>query len=161
MLRKVCWMLVVIFCVVLVSTPASTQEMQWEKHMATAAKAFQQGRYADAKKSLQAALKEGERLGPQDPHVALSLNNLALLYHVQGKYAEAMPLYERALVISKKALGPEHKQVAILLENCAYLLREMNREVEAAEMEARAKAIRAKHTKETQRSEMEYPKQSL
>ncbi len=93
--------------------------------------------------------------------MAQSLNNLAVLYHAQGKYSEAEPLYERPLVISEKALGPEHPQVALLLENCAYLLKEMNREAEAAEMEARAKEIRAKHTKETQRSEMEYPKESI
>ena len=77
--------------------------------------------------------------------MAISLNNLALLYRSQAKYAEAEPLYKRSLAIWEKALGPEHPNVATPLENYAFLLRKTNREAEAAKMEARAKAIRAKH----------------
>ena len=36
------------------------------------------------------------------------LNNLAELYRSQGRYAEAEPLYKRALAIEEKARGPEH-----------------------------------------------------
>ena len=77
--------------------------------------------------------------------MATSLNNLAKLYQVQGKYAEAEPLYKRSLAIREKALGPEHLDVATSLENCAMLLRMTNREDEAVKMEARAKAIWASH----------------
>jgi tetratricopeptide (TPR) repeat protein len=48
-------------------------------------------------------------LGPEHPNVATSLNNLAALYKAQGRYAEAEPLYRRALEIWEKALGPEHR----------------------------------------------------
>ena len=41
-------------------------------------------------------------LGPDHPDVAASLNNLAELYRAQGKYADAEPLYQRALVIRAK-----------------------------------------------------------
>ena len=51
-------------------------------------------------------------LGPEHPDTALSLNNLAELYHTQGKYAEAEPLSKRALVIYEQALGPEHPDTA-------------------------------------------------
>ena len=68
-----------------------------------------------------------------------------MLYHAQGKYAEAEPLYRRALAIREKALGPEHPDVAKTLENYAELLRKANRKAEAAEMRERAQAIRAKH----------------
>ena len=83
-------------------------------------------------------------LGPEHPRVAASLNNLALLYDAQGKYAEAEPLYKRSLAIWEKALGPEHPDVAQGLENYAALLRKTGRSAEASKMEARAKAIRAK-----------------
>jgi CHAT domain-containing protein len=53
--------------------------------------------------------------------VANSLNNLASLYYNQGKYAEAEPLYQRALRIREKALGLEHPDVAISLNNLAAL----------------------------------------
>ena len=70
---------------------------------------------------------------------------MALLYDAQDNYAEAEPLYRRALAILEKALGPEHPNVAQVLENYAELLRKTNRKTEAAKMEARAKAIRDKH----------------
>ena len=71
-----------------------------------------------------------------------SLDNLAMLYQAQGKYAEAEPLYVRVLAILEKALGPEHPDLAESLKNYAALLQKMGREAEAAKMEARALAIR-------------------
>ena len=47
---------------------------------------------------------------------ATGLNNLVMLYHAQGKYAEAEPLYRRALAIWEKALGPEHPNVATVAQ---------------------------------------------
>ena len=49
--------------------------------------------------------------------MALNLNNLAELYRTQGKYADAEPLYQRALATQEKALGPEHPNVALSLNN--------------------------------------------
>jgi len=77
--------------------------------------------------------------------VALGLSNLADHYRIQGKYAEAEPLYKRALTINEKALGPEHPEVAQSLENYSALLHKTGRSDEATTLEARAKAIRAKH----------------
>jgi tetratricopeptide (TPR) repeat protein len=84
-------------------------------------------------------------LGPDHPHVATSLNNLAGLYYAQGQYAQAELLYQRALAILEKALGAEHPHIAIALENYAELLRKLKRSTEAAPLEARAKAIQAAH----------------
>ncbi len=80
-------------------------------------------------------------------------NNLGELYRLQGRCAEAEPLYKRALAIKEKVLGPEHPEVATslsnlgLLLNYSVLLRATNRSDEAERMEARAKAIRAKHSR--------------
>ena len=62
------------------------------------------------------AIRE-KALGPEHPDVAVSLNNLAVVYRAQAKYAEAEPLHKRALAIREKALGPDHLDVAISLEN--------------------------------------------
>ncbi len=86
-------------------------------------------------------------LGPAHPEVATSLNNLAALYAAQGRYAEAEPLYKRALAIREKALGPAHPNVADSLENYAAVLRKTGRTTEAANLEARANAIRTKRAK--------------
>jgi len=44
--------------------------------------------------------------GPEHPDVGESLNNLAALYYTQGQYAEAEPLYQRALAIRAKPRNP-------------------------------------------------------
>src|SRR5262245_46930961 len=68
---------------------------------------------------------------PMDPEVGTLLNNLAELYRVQGRYAEAEPLYKRALAISEKALGPDHPNVGIPLSNLALLYQDQGRYAEA------------------------------
>ena len=50
-----------------------------------------------------------------------SLNNLAALYNDQGRYADAEPLFKRALAIQEKVLGPDHPDVAVSLNNLANL----------------------------------------
>ena len=95
---KTSWLLVGLLCLGLLPMVApSAQETRWDSIMADAAKAYQQADYAQAKKLLLAALKEAEKFGEQDPRFATSLNNLAELYRAQGKYAQAEPLYRRAL----------------------------------------------------------------
>ena len=65
----------------------------------------------------------------------------------QGRYAEAEPLYKRALAIHEKALG-SNPQVAATLENYAVVLRRTGRGEWATMIELRAKAIRAKHAQD-------------
>ncbi len=143
------WLLAGLLCLGLwPMVAASAQETRWDSIMADAVKAYQQADYGEAEKLFLAALKEAEKFGEQDPRLATSLNNLALLYQAQGKYAQAEPLYQRALAIREKALGPEHPKVATVLENYAALLHKLNRDAEADKMEARAQAIRAKHAQE-------------
>ena len=124
--------------------------------MAAATAAYKQGRYADAEKSLQAALVEAEHGGKGDLRLtmtltrlgdlAATLNNLALHYRKQGRYGEAGSLYKRSLAIWKRVLGPEHPHVATSLEKYASLLREAGRSAEAASLEVRAKAIRTRRS---------------
>jgi tetratricopeptide (TPR) repeat protein len=70
---------------------------------------------------LQALERLKEVLGNDHPHVASSLNNLALLYYHQGRYKEVEPLYLQALEHLKKVLGNEHPYVATSLNNLAEL----------------------------------------
>ena len=76
--------------------------------------------------------------------MANRLNNLAALYRDQGKYAEAEPLFKRALAIDEKALGPDHPTVATIAENLARTLRNLDRDSEAKVYEDQAAKIRAK-----------------
>jgi CHAT domain-containing protein len=66
-------------------------------------------------------------LGPDHPVVAVSLNNLADLYKIQGQYTQAELLYKRALAILEKGLGATHPIVATSYANLALLYRDQNR----------------------------------
>ena len=67
-----------------------------------------------------------------------------MLYRDQKRYAEAEPLFQRALTVQEKAFGPDHSKVISILEDYAALLEKMNRTAEARPLGARAQAIRAK-----------------
>src|SRR5262249_24616018 len=100
------------------------------------------GNYPLAGPALAEALNIRERLlGPEHPAVAVSLNNLALLYQDQGRYAEAERLAKRALALGEKALGPEHPDVAVGLNNLAVLYKDQGRYAEAEPLYKRALAI--------------------
>ncbi len=72
----------------------------------------------------------------------MSLNNLALLYRNQGRYANAQPLLKRALAIHEKALGPGHPSVATSLNNLADLYERQGRYADAEPLYKRALVIR-------------------
>ena len=137
-----------VMCLALAIQTACTPGIVWMWYNAAGIEAHQEGRYAEAEQHLTVALKQAEKFGEQDARLADSLNYLASLYQDQGNYAQAEPLYRRALAIAEKALGSEHPNVATTLENYAELLRKTNRDGEAANLEARAQAIRAKHAQE-------------
>jgi hypothetical protein len=83
--------------------------------------------------------------GPEEPDLARSLVVLADRYKTARKYAEAEPLYRRAVAIQEKVLGPEHPDVANTLEAYASVLSRMDRQSEAEEVAARYLSIRNKH----------------
>jgi hypothetical protein len=59
--------------------------------------------------------------GPNNPKVAIHLNNLAQLFQVTNRLAEAEPLIRRALAIDEANYGPGHPNVASNLNNLATL----------------------------------------
>ncbi len=109
----------------------------WAGRMRAGDEAYQRGDHGEAETHWKAPLEFEVNLGS-----TRSLDNLAMLYQAQGRYAEAAPLHARALAMVEKSLGPTHADVAGRLENYAALLHEMGCDAEAANMEARATAIR-------------------
>ncbi|MBM3748098.1 MAG: tetratricopeptide repeat protein, partial [Acidobacteria bacterium] len=47
----------------------------------------------------------------------IALNDQAAARYRQARYAEAEPLFQRALALAESALGPEHHQVALIASN--------------------------------------------
>ena len=67
-------------------------------------------------------------LGGDHPNTASSLNNLAALYCVQGRYAEAAQMYKEAVEIMERVLGVEHPNTKVARENYEMLLAKMKEE---------------------------------
>ncbi|TAK14074.1 MAG: toll/interleukin-1 receptor domain-containing protein [Anaerolineae bacterium] len=80
-------------------------------------------------------------LGPDHPHTATGLNNLAILLQDLGDLPAARPLLERALVIWETALGPDHPDTATGLNNLATLLKATGDLAAARPLYERALAI--------------------
>ena len=71
------------------------------------------------KKSL--ALRE-KALGSDHPDVAITLHNLANVYHSAGKYDDAEPFYLRSIAIREAKLGPSHSDTVQAVKDyaCSY-----------------------------------------
>jgi CHAT domain-containing protein/tetratricopeptide (TPR) repeat protein len=83
-------------------------------------------------------------LGPDHPHVATGLHNLASLLYRQGQYARAEPLARRSLAIREKAFGPDHPAIAHSLNSLAHLRQEQGRIAEAEALVRRSLSIRVR-----------------
>ena len=131
----------IIAMLVALSLLTACAQTPWQKYNDAGVMAQEQARYAEAEELYLAALKEAESFGEQDTRLATSLNNLAELYRLQGKYIEAEPLHQRSLAIMEKALGPEHPDVAVSLNNLGLLYKAQGKYAEAEPLYQRALAI--------------------
>ena len=106
---------------------------------------YKQGEYGKAIPLAERALALKKKIyGEEHPRVALSLNNLALLYFKQGNYAKAEPLLKRSLTIFKKALGKQHPKVATNLNNLGLLYSEQGNYAKAEPLYQRSLKITKK-----------------
>jgi CHAT domain-containing protein len=139
--------------------------------MQTATAAYQGGDYSAAEIALKQGIEEAEKFGSTDERLATSLHNLAILYHAQGRLAEATPRYQRALgiwetlakkhldqnhaaeteelyrrllTVKEKIYGPEHLEVATSLDSLALMYMIQGRYAEAEPLYQRALATRKK-----------------
>jgi tetratricopeptide (TPR) repeat protein len=87
-----------------------------------------------------AVAKQADKSVIAEPTARL-FNQLATLLHAKARYAEAEPLYRRALAIGEASYGQDHPIVAIRLNNLASLLQDTNRLGEAEPLYRRALAI--------------------
>ena len=85
-----------------------------------------------------------DELGFEFSEAARMLNQAGYYLRERGQYAEAEPLYRRALAIVEKAVGPEHPNTAASLNNLAALYDSQGRYDEAEPLYRRALAIREK-----------------
>ncbi len=118
-----------VFCLwlMLAFAPAAVRADTWKDYMEAARAAHERGNDAEAEREVLAALEEARNIGPGDPHLPYTLNYLALLYQTQGRFAEAEPLYRRAIATWGNLLTEDHPNVAMSLNNLAALYRTQQR----------------------------------
>lgn len=81
------------------------------------------GRYDLAEENLQQALKQTQKdLGPTHFSIGIILSNLGLVYTDQGRYAEAIDVFQQADPILKRKYGNHNRTYAKSLNNYAYAL---------------------------------------
>ena len=68
----------------------------------------------------------------------MALNSLAALYEEQARYADAEPLYKRALGIAEKVQGPDQPDVSTALANSSNLYSKLDRDSEQRSRECRS-----------------------
>ncbi len=128
----------------------TSADADWQTRMGAAKVAQRQGKYVDAEAQLLAALKIAESFGEKDTRLGASLNRLAHLYYLQGKYTRAEPLYRRALTIAERTLGPDDPELASSLTNLAAVYDALGRHADAAPFHKRALTLRQKAGRTTQ-----------
>src|SRR5476651_1821167 len=72
---------------------------------------------------------------------AKRLNQQAIQFYQQRRYADAEPLFKRSLAISEKALGPDHPDVATALNNLAQIYESQGRYADSEPLYKRSRAI--------------------
>jgi len=83
-------------------------------------------RYAEAKQSYERGIRIGEEtLGPDDPVVAIRVNNLGELLWDLGDLVGARQCFERALRIHEAAFGSDHPDVATIVSNLGLVLQDL------------------------------------
>jgi tetratricopeptide (TPR) repeat protein len=106
-------------------------------------KLFEQGKYQEAIPLAEKAVEIARRLrDPENPEIAIVLNNLARLYEEMGEYAKAEPLYRQVLSIFQSVFGPENPDTATILNNLALLYKKMGEYAKAEPLYQQALRIR-------------------
>lgn len=81
--------------------------MLWENDKGEGETAVERGQYDKAENFFHAAIEQAEQVGSLNPCLAGCLNEPAILYAKQHKYAQAELLFQRALGVSVAALGSD------------------------------------------------------
>jgi tetratricopeptide (TPR) repeat protein len=102
------------------------------------------GNFAAAEQAHKRALAIREGHGDAQSETAESLANLAAVYLTQNRYADAAPLFTRAMAIWEKTLDPNHPNIALCLDGIGTAYVGEGQYAQAEPLLRRALAIREK-----------------
>ncbi|MCU0304844.1 MAG: tetratricopeptide repeat protein [Thermoanaerobaculales bacterium] len=87
--------------------PPAAAQSSWESRTRTGEYAFAVGDVERAEAEFRAALEIAQRLPPPDRRLETSLGNLARLYEHEGRFTEALPMYQLEVAAAEVRLGPD------------------------------------------------------
>lgn len=119
----------------------------WQQHIDEGETKYEQGDLKAAEVSFTEAMKESKKFPADDVRVARTLNNMGVILDHSGKYAEAEPMFQKALKIREAKLGKSDPAVADTLNNLANLYKDQKKYKEAEPLYTRAMAIYSKMPK--------------
>src|SRR3954462_118453 len=114
------------------SGQSATPAEQWQALNQRLVEAYQAGQVNEAVPLAEQALELARQaFGPRHPKTLLSLNNLAGVLNIQGRYGEAEPLLRESLQLRREVLGPRPPNTLSSLNNLAGVLNSQGRYGEA------------------------------
>src|SRR3989475_9626658 len=115
MSRVACAALLALLVMPAVAAGQSLDEREFATLLGQAGQAYEEGRYAEAETLIQRGLRVALRFGPGDLRVGLAQRNLALLYRMQGRFAEAETQIRAARAIFDAGRGPDDLETAAIV----------------------------------------------
>lgn len=102
------------------SINGSTEATTAKANMAAAL--TQEGNYAAATQLFESVIMDREQNSPNNPTLVIDYDNFASVCERQGKTAQAMELYDKALKLAAKTLAPNHPDAVKLRQNAAQFM---------------------------------------
>jgi len=101
------------------------------------------GRYNDAGNSYKVSLSIHEKLEPNGntATTAAVYGNLGSLLHRQGRFQEAITMYEKSMKLQEAVLAPSNPDIAVTCNNLAVSLTKLGKLEDALEYAKRAVAL--------------------
>jgi tetratricopeptide (TPR) repeat protein len=143
--QKVSWLALLMFAAVAARSDVADF---WKPTEAAAAKASKAAQFAEAERLLKSNLKLAQTFGPKDPRRPRTLFDLAEVDRAEGKYNDALPLYEQALQIYTSLYGKDATEIADVQNGEAELYKSLNDYAHAEPLLVNALALRQKLLKE-------------
>jgi len=100
---------------------SETVAARWEEYNEAGRRSVGLGQVAEAEELFRAAVREGEQLGADSPHLATSLNALGQLRLQAKDLAEAESCFVRALAIRQQTYGSDSHAIVPSLNNLSAL----------------------------------------
>ncbi len=120
---------------------SETVAARWEEYNEGGRRSFALGQFAEAEELFRAAVREGEQLGADSPHLATSLNALGQLRLQAKDFADAEACFTRALAIREQRSGADSHAIARSLNNLSALHDAKGETEQAVELLRRSLAI--------------------